>query len=169
MDSGWERATRACHSIGLRPDLLAALRAHIEQHELEGAEAQALVCFETTSRRTKKPGMIERMSGAGFKTMVQAVLVTPTRLVWAQATDDEEAFATSESLAKLEVTDYEKGPAFALMPDHGVEVQGVTATQGRVGTLFFGLGEGPDADRARHVLKAAVKAVHGEGPPVQQA
>ena len=109
---------------------------------------------------------MERMAGAGFKSMTQAVLVTPTRLLWAQATDDEEAFARSELLAKLEVTDYEKGPAFALMPDHGVEVQGVAASEGRVGTLFFGLGEGPDADQARHVLKAAVKAAHGEGPPV---
>ncbi len=167
MESPWARETRVCHSIDLRPDLLAALRAHIEQHELEGAEAGSLVCFETTSRRTKKPSLTERMAGAGFKTLVQAVLVTPTRLLWAQATDDDEPFARSELLAKLEVTDYEKGPTFDLMPDHGVEVQGIAATQGRVGTLFFGLGEDPDADRARHVLKAAVKAVHGEGPPVE--
>jgi len=167
MESPWARETRVCHTIDLRPDLLAALRACIAQHELEGAEAQALVCFETTSRRTRKPSLTERMTGAGFKTLVQAVLVTPTRLIWAQATDDDEPFALSELLAKLEVTDYEKSPAFGLMPDHGVEVRGITATQGRVGTLFFGLGEGPDADRARHVLKAAVKAVHGEGPPVE--
>jgi len=166
MESGWARATRVCHSIDLRPDLLAALRACIEQHELEGAEADALVCFETTSRRTKRPSLVERMAGAGDKMLVQAVLVTPTRLIWAQATDDDQAFARSERLAKLDVTDYEKGGTFDLMPDHGVEVEGITATQGRVGTLFFGLGEGPDADRARYVLKAAVKAVHGEGPPV---
>jgi len=165
MDSGWARETRACHTIDLRPDLLAALRAYIDLHELQGAEAGALVCFETTSRRTKKPSLTERMAGGGFKMLVQAVLVTPTRLVWAQATDDDEAFARSELLAKLEVTDYEKGGMFDLMPDHGVEVQGITA-QGRVGTVFFGLGEGPDADRARSVLKTAVKAAHGEGPPV---
>jgi hypothetical protein len=166
MDSGWKRETRTCPTISLRPDLLVALRAHVEQHELEGAEAQALVCFETTSQRTKKPSMMERMTGGGHKTLTQAVIVTPTRLIWAQAADEDEAFARSELLSKLEVTDFEKGPAFSLMPDHGVEVQGVAATQGRVGTLFFGLGEGPDADRARHILKAAVKASHGEGPPV---
>jgi hypothetical protein len=169
METGWARETRVCHTIDLRADLLAALRAYIELHELEGAEAQALVCFETTSRRTKKPSRMERMAGAGFKTLVQAVLVTPTRLLWAQAADEDEAFARSELLAKLEVTDYEKSPAFALMADHGVEVQGITASQGRVGTLVFGLGEGPDADRARHVLKAAVKAAHGEGPPVGES
>ena len=67
MDSGWERETRVCHTIDLRPDLLTALRAHIEQHELEGAEAHALVCFETTSRRTKKPSLMERMSGGGHR------------------------------------------------------------------------------------------------------
>lgn len=169
METSWARETRVCHTIDLRPDLLTALRAYIEEHELEGAEAQALVCFETTSRRTKKPSRMERMAGAGFKTLVQAVLVTPTRLLWAQATDEDEAFARSELLAKLEVTDYEKGPAFGLMPDHGVEVQGIVGMQGRVGTIFFGFGEGPDADKARHVFKAAVKAAHGEGPPVGAA
>jgi hypothetical protein len=166
MDSGWAREMRVCHSIDLLPDLLAALRATIEQYELEGAEAQALVCFETTSRRTKKPGRMERMAGTGFTRMVQAVLVTPTRLVWAQATDDDEAFAKSELLAKLEVVDYEKLPAFPLMSDHGVEIEGTTGPRGRTGALFFGLGEGPAADRARAVLKTAVKAAHGEGPPV---
>ncbi len=166
METSWARETRVCHTIELRPDLLAALRAHIEEHELEGAEAGALVCFETTSRRTKKPGLMERMAGAGFTSLTQAVVVTATRLLWAQGTDDDEAFARSELLAKLEVTDYEKSPAFGLMPDHGIEVQGVVGVQGRVGTVFFGFGEGPDADRARHVLKAAVKAAHGEGPPV---
>lgn len=169
METSWARETRVCHTIDLRPDLLAVLRAHIEEHELEGAEAQALVCFETTSRRTKKPGIIERMAGGGFKTLVQAVLVTPTRLLRAQTTDDDEAFARSELLARLEVTDYEKSPAFGLLPDHGLEIQGVAGSEGRVGTVFFGLGEGPDADRARLVLKAAVKATHGEGPPVAAA
>jgi len=169
METSWARETRVCHTIDLRPDLLTALRAYIEEHELDGAEAGALVCFETTSCRTKKPGLMERMTGAGFKSMTQAVVVTATRLLWMQAADEEEAFARSELLAKLEVTDYEKSAAFGLMPDHGMEVQGVAATQGRVGTLFFGLGEGPDADRARSVLKAAVKAAHGEGPPVTAA
>lgn len=169
MDSGWARETRVCQTIALRPDLLAALRAYIELHELEGAEAGALVCFETTSQRTRKPSRMERMAGAGYKKMALAVLVTPTRLIWAQVTDDDEAFAKSELLAKLEVTDYEKQPTFALMSDHGVEVEGITGPQGRTGTLFFGLGEGPDAERARSVFKAAVKAAHGEGPPVRQA
>jgi hypothetical protein len=166
MDSGWARETRVCATIGVRSDLLKALRAYIEEHELEGAEADALVCFETTSQRTKKPSMMERMAGAGYKVMTQAIVVTPTRLIWAQTTGKGEAFARSELLARLEVTDYERSPAYSLMPDHGVEVQGIVATEGRVGTVFFGLGEGPDADRARHVFKAAVKAAHGEGPPV---
>lgn len=169
METPWARETRVCHSIDLRPDLLTALRAYIELHDLEGAEAGALVCFETTSRRTKKPSRMERMAGADFTTLTQGVLVTPTRLIWAQAKDDGEAFADAELLAKLEVTDYEKSPAFGLIPDHGVEIQGIVGRQGRVGTVFFGLGEGPDADRARSVLKAAVKAAHGEGPPVTAA
>lgn len=69
----------------------------------------------------------------------------------------------------LEVADYERGPAFSLMPDHGLEIYGIAAAQGNIGTLFFGFAEVPDADRALHVLKAAVKAAHREGPPVGEA
>lgn len=165
MKTGWQRETRVCAPIGLRGDLLDAMRAHLERLELREAEAQALICWETTSRRVNRPTLTERLAGASFSTVTQAVLVTPTRLIWAITTNDDEAQATSELLAKLDVTDYESSPAYGLMPDHGVEVAGVRAMGGNIGTLFFGLGDGPDADRARAVLKAAAKAAHGEGPP----
>jgi len=165
--ASWQRDTRVCASIDLRPDLLSAIRAHLELHEIAEAEAQALVCFETVSRRLKKPSRLERKMGGGHMAMTQAVIVTPRRLVWAQAAEGGEAFARSELLAKLEITDYEKSPGFDLISDHGVEIQGIAAMGGTVGTLFFGLGEGPDADRVRHILKSAVKAAHGEGPPVE--
>jgi len=167
MGATWERETRVCSSIGLRSDLLGAIRAHLELHEIPEAEAQALVCFETASRRLKKPSRLERKMGVGHMAMAQAVIVTPTRLVWATGAEGDEPFAKSELLANLEVTDYEKGPEFGLIADHGVQVDGIRAMGGTVGRLFFGLGEGPDADRARHILKSAVKAAHGEGPPVE--
>ena len=115
---------------------------------------------------TPAPGAIDPLTGAPRGAKVPA---PQGCLIWAQAADEGDAFATSELLAKLEVTDYEKGPAFSLMPDHGVEVYGIAAMGGTVGALFIGLGEGPDADRARQTMKAAVKAAHGEGPPVGEA
>jgi hypothetical protein len=167
MDSGWRRDTRVCATIDLRPDLLTAIRAHLALHELDTAEAQALVCFETESRRTKKRGLLERLSEAPKETMTNAVIVTPTRLIWAQAADEGEPYVTSELLGGLEVTDYEESAGYTRLPDSGLWIRGVTVSSGRTGTLFFGLGEGPDADRARYILKAAVKAAHGEGPPVE--
>lgn len=169
MNQEWQRTTRVCSTIGLQPDLLAAIRAHVEEMGLGAVEAEALVCFETVSTRAKKPSFVERMSGGGNKTLTQAVIVSPTRLVWAQRRDDDGATAQSALLARLDVTDYEKGPAAQLLPDHGVEVYGIPGVGGRVGTLFFGLGDGPDADRARHVLKEAVMAAQREGPPMGTA
>jgi len=162
----WERDTRVCPSIDLQPDLLAAIRDHAERAELGPVEAQALVCFETVSQRTKKPSLTERLAGGGHKTLAQAVIVTPTRFVWAQRAGDGAATGHSQLLDRLDVTDYEKDPAAALLPEHGLQVHGVVAMGGTVGMLFFGLGEGPDADRARRILKEAVRAAHGEGPPV---
>jgi hypothetical protein len=159
----WDRETRVCPTIGLRDDLLQALRAHVEAHELGPVEAQALVCFETVSRRTRKAGLLMRLAGAGAKTVAQAVIVTPARLVWAQREDDAEPHAHTQLLDRLDVDDYEKDPAAQLVPDHGLQVSGIETGGGR-GTIFFGLGEGPDADQARQVLKDAVRAAHGEGP-----
>jgi hypothetical protein len=164
MKPEWERSTRVCPSIDLQTDLLEALRAHVENRELGPVEAQALVCFETVSRRTKRAGLLMRMGGAGHETTAQAVIITPTRLVWAQRADDGEPNASSQLLARLDLADYEKGPGAQLIPDHGLEVHGIEAQGGHVGTLFFGLGEGPDADHARQVFKDAVRAAHGEGP-----
>jgi hypothetical protein len=172
----WERETRVCGTIGLDEHLLQALRACIELHEMGPVEAQALVCFETLSRRTRKAGLLMKMAGAGMKTMTQAVVVTPTRLVWVQREDEGTPHAHWEWLTQLDVHDYEKGPEAGLIPDHGLQIHGIKH-QGRVGTVFFGLGEGPDADHARQVLKEAVRTAHGEGaaggletnPPLPEA
>lgn len=163
MQRQWERDTRVCPTIGLDAGLLEALRACVAEHEMGPAEAQALVCFETESRRTGKPGLLMKMAGADAKTMTQAVIVTPTRLVWAQRQDDGAPHAHWAWLDRLDAADYEKGPEAQLIPDHGLQIHGIEH-QGRVGTVFFGLGEGPDADHARQVLKDAVRAAHGEGP-----
>lgn len=165
MKPDWERSTRVCPSIDLQTDLLQALRELVEARELGPVEAQALVCFETASRRTKKASLLMRMGGAaGHKTMMQAVIVTPTRIVWAQRADDGVPSAHTQLLSRLDVADFEKGPGAQVIPDRGLEVHGIEAMGGTVGTLFFGLGEGPDADHARHVFKEAVRASHGEGP-----
>lgn len=164
MKSEWERTTRVCSTIDLHPDLLGAIREAIELHESQGAEAQALVCWQTESRRLKRAGLLMRLAGASDKSITQAVLVTPTRLFWADLSEKREAAGHSERLIGLEVTDYEKSPEFELVPDHGVQVFGIHAQQGRVGTLFFAIAEGPDGDRARRVFKDAVRVANGEGP-----
>jgi hypothetical protein len=82
--SSWRRDTRVCAPIALQADLLAAIRAHVEERELGPVESHALVCFETTSRRTAKPSLVERLGGMGHKTLAQAVIVTPTRFLLAQ-------------------------------------------------------------------------------------
>lgn len=163
MKQQWERETRVCPAIGLSTDLLETLRASIQEHEMGPVEAQALVCFETVSRRTGKAGFLMKIAGADAKTMTQAVVVTPTRLVWAQREDEGEPHAHWAWLTQLDISDYEKGPEAELIPDHGLQVHGIEC-QGRLGTLFFGFGEGPDADHARRVLKDAVRAAHGEAP-----
>jgi len=163
MKQQWKRETRVCPTIGMSADLLDTIRATIQELEMGPVEAQALVCCETASRRTGKAGLLMKMAGADTKTMTQAVIVTPTRLVWAQREDDDAPHAHWAWLDRLDAVDYEKGPAAGLIPDRGLQIHGIES-QGSVGTLFFGFGEGPDADHARQVLKDAIRAAHGEAP-----
>jgi hypothetical protein len=163
MKQQWERDTRVCPTIGLDAGLLETLRACIEEYEMGPVEAEAVVCFETASRRTARAGFLMKMAGAAAKTILQAAVVTPTRLVWAQREDDGAPHAHWEWLNQLDVRDYEKGPEAELIPDHGLQVHGIKL-RGQAGTVFFGFGEGADADHARQAFKDAVRAAHGESP-----
>ena len=135
MDSGWTRETRVCHTIDLRPDLLAALRASHRGTRARGCRGgRAGVLRDDVAADEEAGPRGTHGRRAASRSLRQAVVVTPTRLIWRRRTDDDDAFAAvgAAGQARADATT-RRVPPFALMPDHGLQVEGVAATQGRIG------------------------------------
>ncbi len=57
----YRRSTRECNFEQLRPEIVTALRDHIQRYELGDVERETLICCETTNERIKKPGLFEKL------------------------------------------------------------------------------------------------------------
>lgn len=50
----YKRTTRECTLDAMRPELSAALREHVEKHNLGDILSAPVMCIETTSEKIKK-------------------------------------------------------------------------------------------------------------------
>ena len=62
----YNRSTRECSFGQLRPELVTAIREHIQKRELGNIEAEILMCCETTSEKKKK-GFFASLGGGDDK------------------------------------------------------------------------------------------------------
>jgi hypothetical protein len=153
----YERSTRSTTLDGLPEPIHAAVRVRAEASQITLAtDAPA---FLTRSRRLRKPGLFERLTGTGKDTENLTALVLGARDVLV-ATFGERA-GTVVLAARLE--DVEVGSSAdrlaAEIGEEGVTVTGfpttVEGTSGR-GSFLFGLGL-PDGREARAALEDAVR------------
>lgn len=145
--SDYIRATRECVLNSLQPALSAAIRKHIERHELGIREADILVCCETTSTKPKK-GLFGKA-----ETILTGMLVTPRWLVWAAGKENETPGVISARLSDITVQDYETSDFYKMVPDSGLNISGLRTDSPQAGTSFIGLGPDPAAQKFRQVIK----------------
>jgi hypothetical protein len=153
----WNRSTRECRLEDLSPAVNAAIQKHLEQYNLGSILNDALLCVETTSE-SKKKGLFGL--GRAEVVLVHAVL-TPAWLVWVVTTGSAST-ALSARIQDIVVTDYADSPSFKLLPDTGVQVEGILT--GHVGMhgnqtvgMFIGLGEESAALRFKRTLSDLVR------------
>ncbi len=149
----YARATRECTLDSLHPPLAAAIRSHIERYELGELEAQVLMCCETTSTKKKK-GLFRRKA----EVTLAAIIFTPKWLVWAAGKQGEVPGALAARLHDIRMQDYEKSEMYKLMQDTGLNIFGLRSGEGP-GSVFFGLGPEPAAQKFRDMLRDALDEV----------
>jgi hypothetical protein len=149
--SEYIRATRACGLDGLEPQMAAAIRAHIQKHELGGIPDATLMCIETTATRQKK-GLLRRKT----EVILAGVLLTPQWLIWAVGEAGDVPAVLSARLRDIRVQDYERSEMYTLVQDSGLNILGLR-TDTAAGTAFIGLGPEPAAQRFRTALKEAIE------------
>ncbi len=147
----YTRTTRECTLDGLQPPLAAAIRSHVKKYELGDIEAAILMCCETISTKKKK-GLFRRKA----EVTLTAIIFTPQWLIWAAGKQDEALGVLSARLHDIRVQDYEKSEMYKLMQDTGLNIFGLRTGDGP-GSIFFGLGPEPAAQRFRTMLRDALK------------
>lgn len=73
----YTRSTRECTFMALPPELITAIRKHIEKYKLGDVESSLLICCETTST-SQKSGLFAN----GSEATITGMLVTAQLLVW---------------------------------------------------------------------------------------
>jgi hypothetical protein len=148
--SDYTRTTHECTPDSLRPELAAAIRKYIEQHELGDLESTVLICCETTSTKKKK-----RLFGGKPEVILTGAIVTPKWLIWAAGKENERLGVIAAKLRDVQVLDYEKSDFYKLIPDTGLNIEGFPTADG-IGSTFIGLGPEPAAQKFREVLRDAL-------------
>ncbi len=149
----YNRSTCEVTLANLSSETTDALNKHIELYNLGSILDDALICIEANSEKIKK-GLF---AGSGPKIVKNTLIITPRWLVQVIKVDDQAAFARSAQLRDLTISDYEKDPLYAKMPDSGVHVTGGFTGASEDSTSFIGLGKDATGEKLKRVLIEAVQ------------
>jgi hypothetical protein len=149
----YNRSTRECSFEGLGAEMVSAAKTHIEQYELGDILADATICIEVTSEKIKK-GLF---AGPGPKLVKNGIILTPRWLIQILKFNADAAFARSARLVDIVVSDYEKNPFYAKLPDNGMEVSGSFTDAHERSTSFIGLGKDAAGNKFKEMFIKAVQ------------
>jgi hypothetical protein len=149
----YTRSTREIKFENFSAETKNAINQHIELYNLGAILNETLICIESTSEKIKK-GLF---SGSGAKTVRCSLVLTPRWLIQVIKTDNDAAVTRSARLADIVVSDYEKSPFHAKIPDTGVEVSGRFTDTSESSTSFFGLGKDEAGEKFKTLLIEAVQ------------
>ena len=146
------RSTRECTFADLRPELVTAIRKHIEKYKLGNIESTLLICCETTSA-TQKTGLFTN----GSETTVTGMLVTVQLLIWTNGSKKDKPLVRSALLRNIDVQDFENTAMYQVNPDSGMNITGRYTDVTKQGQAYIGLGTDPAGEKFRQVLQHAIQ------------
>jgi hypothetical protein len=150
--SDWKRSTKEIPFGGLPPGMVLAINQHIEQHNLGSILADALMCVQTESQKVKK-GLF-----GGAERIEVGVVVTPRWLVWVIQGTKTQAAVLSAQWVNITVQDYAQTPFAKMIPDSGIEVNGLFTDASENASAFIGLDEGTTANIFKEIMIRAAQA-----------
>ena len=150
--NAYTRSTHECTFMALRPELVAAIREHIEKYKLGDVESSLLICCETTST-TQKTGLFTNSSEA----TITGMLVTSQLLVWTNGRKKGKPTVRSALLRNIDVQDFENTAMYQIKPDSGMNITGRYTDVTKQGQAFLALGTDPAGEKFRQVLQHAIQ------------
>ena len=151
--SDWKRTTKEIPFESLLPEMVPAINRHIEQYNLGPILSDTLMCIQTDSEKVKK-GLF-----GGAETVQVDAVITPRWLVWAVNGTKTKAAVLSAQLINITVQDYAQTPFAKMVPDTGIQVNGMFTDSSESASAFIGLDESVAGKKFREtVIKAAQDA-----------
>ena len=150
--NAYTRSTRECTFADLPPELVAAIRKHIQKYKLEDIESSHLICCETTST-IHKTGLF----ASGSETTCTGMLVTAQLLVWTNGEKKDKPTVRSAWLRNMDAQDFENTAMYRVNPDTGMNISGRYTDVTKQGQAFVGLGTDSAGEKFRQVLQHAIQ------------
>lgn len=149
--SDWKRTTKEVPFEALPSEMKAAINGYIEQYNLGPILSDALMCIQTDSEKPKKG-----LFGSADATSVGAV-VTPRWLVWVASRSKTPAAVLSAQLRNVTIQDYAATPFMKMVPDAGIQVNGMFTAISENANAFIGLEEGSAGRKFKEIVIQAAQ------------
>lgn len=149
--SDWKRMSKEVMFESLRPELVDAIRKHIEQYNLGSILTDTLMCMQTDSEKVKK-GLF-----GSAETVYMGVVLTPHWLIWAVSGTKTQTAVLSAQLRDIVVQDYMQTPFAKMVADSGISVSGRFTDVPENGSAFIGLDESGAAGKFKESMIKAVQ------------
>jgi hypothetical protein len=148
--SDWKRTTREVPFEALSSEMVAAVKSHIELYNLGSILSDSLMCIQTDSDKAKKGlfGKAENVS--------QGAIVTPRWLIWVVMNEGKPAVLSAQ-LSNVTVQDYAQTQFAKMIPDTGIQVNGMFTDVSENASAFIGLDEGTAGRKFKETVIKAVQ------------
>jgi len=149
--SDWKRTTKEIPVESLPAEMISAIDRHIEGYNLGPILADALMCVQTDSEKART-GLF-----GSKETVRMAAVVTPRWLVWAVGEAKKPVAALSAQLRDVTIQDYAQTPFAKMVPDSGIQVNGMFTDASETASAFIGLDEDSAGEKFRKVVIRAAQ------------
>lgn len=150
--NAYTRSTRECTFVELRPELVTAIRNHIEKYKLGEVESSLLICCETTSTN-QKTGLFAN----GSEATITGMIVTAQLLIWTDGEKKDKPIVRSALLHNIDVQDFENTAMYKDNSDSGMNIAGRYTDVTKQGQAFIGLGTDSAGEKFRQILQHAIQ------------
>jgi hypothetical protein len=134
--SEWKRTSKESEFENLRPEIVNAIKRHVEQYNLGTILLEVLMCVQTDSEKIKKPLF------GGAEIVYTGIVLTPRWLVWAVSGKKTQTAVLSAQLRDVVVQDYSQTQFAKLIADSGLEVSGRFTDASENASAFLGIDDG---------------------------
>jgi hypothetical protein len=131
--SDWKRTTTEVPLAGLRPEMVPAIRNHLERYNLGEVLSDTLMTVQTDSEKVRK-GLF-----GGAETVYTGMVITPRWLVWAISGPKTQTAVLSAQLRDIVVQDYAETQFAKMIPDTGIQISGHFTDASDNVSAFLGL------------------------------